>query len=53
MRAVTWPGRRDVRVEQVQITLRMGRADVRCWVDDIMPLLVDDDDGAIKVVMHP
>ena len=26
-----------------QITLRMGQANVRRWVDDIMPLLVDDD----------
>ncbi len=26
-----------------QIQLRMGRANVRRWVDDIMPLLVDDD----------
>lgn len=26
-----------------QITLRMGQANVRRWVDDILPLLVDDD----------
>ncbi len=26
-----------------QITLRMGQANVRRWVDDIMPLLTDDD----------
>jgi threonine dehydrogenase-like Zn-dependent dehydrogenase len=26
-----------------QIQLRMGQANVRRWVDDIMPLLVDDD----------
>jgi threonine dehydrogenase-like Zn-dependent dehydrogenase len=26
-----------------QIQLRMGRANVRRWVDDIVPLLVDDD----------
>ncbi|MFZ3292075.1 MAG: zinc-dependent alcohol dehydrogenase [Mycobacterium sp.] len=26
-----------------QITLRMGQANVKRWVDDIMPLLVDDD----------
>ncbi len=26
-----------------QITLRMGQANVRRWVDDIMPLLIDDD----------
>jgi threonine dehydrogenase-like Zn-dependent dehydrogenase len=27
-----------------QIQLRMGQANVRRWVDDIMPLLTDDDD---------
>ena len=26
-----------------QISIRMGQANVRRWVDDIMPLLVDDD----------
>jgi threonine dehydrogenase-like Zn-dependent dehydrogenase len=26
-----------------QVTLRMGQANVKRWVDDIMPLLVDDD----------
>jgi threonine dehydrogenase-like Zn-dependent dehydrogenase len=26
-----------------QLTLRMGQANVRRWVDDILPLLVDDD----------
>jgi threonine dehydrogenase-like Zn-dependent dehydrogenase len=26
-----------------QIQLRMGQANVRRWVDDIMPLLSDDD----------
>jgi threonine dehydrogenase-like Zn-dependent dehydrogenase len=26
-----------------QISLRMGQANVRRWVDDIMPLLIDDD----------
>jgi threonine dehydrogenase-like Zn-dependent dehydrogenase len=26
-----------------QVQLRMGQANVRRWVDDIMPLLVDDD----------
>ena len=26
-----------------QIQLRMGRANVKKWVDDIMPLLTDDD----------
>jgi threonine dehydrogenase-like Zn-dependent dehydrogenase len=26
-----------------QVTLRMGQANVRRWVDDIMPLLTDDD----------
>ncbi|CDO87467.1 S-(hydroxymethyl)glutathione dehydrogenase [Mycobacterium triplex] len=26
-----------------QVTLRMGQADVKRWVDDIMPLLTDDD----------
>jgi threonine dehydrogenase-like Zn-dependent dehydrogenase len=27
-----------------QITLRMGQANVRRWVDDILPLLTGDDD---------
>ena len=27
-----------------QIQLRMGQANVRRWVDDILPLLTDDDD---------
>ena len=26
-----------------QIQIRMGQANVRRWVDDILPLLVDDD----------
>ena len=26
-----------------QVTLRMGQANVKKWVDDIMPLLTDDD----------
>jgi S-(hydroxymethyl)glutathione dehydrogenase/alcohol dehydrogenase len=26
-----------------QVTLRMGQANVKRWVDDIMPLLTDDD----------
>ena len=26
-----------------QVTLRMGQANVRNWVDDILPLLTDDD----------
>ena len=26
-----------------QMTLRMGQANVKSWVDDIMPLLTDDD----------
>jgi threonine dehydrogenase-like Zn-dependent dehydrogenase len=26
-----------------QVTIRMGQANVRHWVDDIMPLLIDDD----------
>ena len=27
-----------------QLTLRMGQANVRRWVDDILPLLAGDDD---------
>ena len=27
-----------------QVTLRMGQANVRRWVDDIMPLVTDDGD---------
>ena len=26
-----------------QLTVRMGQANVRRWVDDILPLLTDDD----------
>lgn len=26
-----------------QVTVRMGQANVKRWVDDIMPLLTDDD----------
>jgi threonine dehydrogenase-like Zn-dependent dehydrogenase len=26
-----------------QVTIRMGQANVRRWVDDILPLLTDDD----------
>lgn len=26
-----------------QITMRMGQANVRAWVDDLLPLLIDDD----------
>jgi threonine dehydrogenase-like Zn-dependent dehydrogenase len=26
-----------------QVTIRMGQANVRRWVDDILPLLSDDD----------
>ena len=26
-----------------QVTVRMGQANVKRWIDDIMPLLVDDD----------
>ncbi|WUO42680.1 hypothetical protein OHT57_40775 [Streptomyces sp. NBC_00285] len=70
MKAVTWQGKRDVRVEEVrrggtislsgvyggmadplpmltmfdkQIQLRMGQANVRRWVDEIMPYLTDED----------
>ena len=42
MKAVTWQGKRDVRDKQV--TLKMGQANVKRWVDDIMPLLSDDSD---------
>ena len=78
MKAVTWQGVRDVRVEEVpdpfveaptdavirvrsrprggmadpipmltlfdkQIQLRMGQCNIKRWIDDIMPLLGDDD----------
>jgi threonine dehydrogenase-like Zn-dependent dehydrogenase len=26
-----------------QVSLRMGQANVRRWIDDLMPLVVDDD----------
>ena len=26
-----------------QVTMRMGQANVKRWIDDIMPLLVDED----------
>jgi threonine dehydrogenase-like Zn-dependent dehydrogenase len=32
-----------LRMFDKQLTFRMGQANVRRWVDDIMPLLVDDD----------
>ena len=32
-----------LRMFDKQITMRMGQANVRRWVDDILPLLVDDD----------
>jgi threonine dehydrogenase-like Zn-dependent dehydrogenase len=36
-----------------QLTLRMGQANVRRWVDDIMPLLTDDDPlGVHDLVTH-
>ncbi len=27
-----------------QVTIRMGQANVRCWLDDILPLAIDDSD---------
>ena len=37
-----------------QITVRMGQANVRRWVDDILPFLADDDDplGVDDLVTH-
>jgi threonine dehydrogenase-like Zn-dependent dehydrogenase len=36
-----------------QVTLRMGQANVKRWVDDIMPLLTDDDPlGVDTFAMH-
>jgi threonine dehydrogenase-like Zn-dependent dehydrogenase len=36
-----------------QIQLRMGQANVKRWVDDIMPLLSDDDPlGVDDLVTH-
>jgi threonine dehydrogenase-like Zn-dependent dehydrogenase len=37
-----------------QIQLRMGQANVKRWVDDILPLLVDDEDplGAETFATH-
>jgi hypothetical protein len=44
-----------------QVALRMGQANVRTWVDDILPLLKGDaysmfqgkHDGAVKVLFRP
>ena len=37
-----------------QITLRMGQANVRRWIDDILPLLVGDDDPlGVDDLRHP
>jgi hypothetical protein len=67
MKAVTGHGKRDVRVDDVpdpklqaptdaivQVTVRMGQANVRRWVDDIMPLLEGDADplGIDDLVTH-
>ena len=36
-----------------QIQLRMGQANVKKWVDDIMPLLTDEDPLGVDDVPHP
>ena len=36
-----------------QITMRMGQANVRRWVDDILPLLVDDDPLGVDTLRDP
>jgi len=44
-----------------QINLRMGQANVKRWIDEILPLLTDDDDplgqkkqdGCCKVLLQP
>ena len=37
-----------------QITLRMGQANVRRWIDDILPLLSDGDDPlGVDDLRHP
>ena len=36
-----------------QIQLRMGQANVKRWVDDIMPLLTDDDLLGVRDLRHP
>ena len=36
-----------------QIQIRMGQANVRRWVDDILPLLVDDDPLGVDTVRDP
>ncbi len=36
-----------------QLTIKMGQANVRRWIDDIMPLLTDDDPlGVHDLVTH-
>ena len=36
-----------------QVQLRMGQANVKRWVPDILPLLQEKKDGAVKVVFRP
>ena len=36
-----------------QVQLRMGQANVRRWVDDILPLLTDDDPLGVDDLRHP
>ncbi|BDO40633.1 hypothetical protein CELD12_01230 [Cellulomonas sp. NTE-D12] len=74
MRALTRPGRQDVRVEtkgasplpgavgpmpmmdifDKQLALRFGQANVRRWVDDLMPLVSDPTDprGVLDLRTH-
>ena len=35
-----------------QIQLRTGQANVKKWVDDIMPLLTDDDPLGVETLRH-
>ena len=37
-----------------QLTVRMGQANVKCWIDDLMPLVVDEADplGVLDLATH-
>jgi hypothetical protein len=36
-----------------QVQLRMGQANVKAWIDEIMPLLADDSDPRNRNLCHP
>ena len=44
MKAVTWHGQRDVRVDEHPDPIIMGQANVPRWVDDLLPITLDDED---------